>query len=299
MVDVIVRCPARRRARSSELTTPLERTAPGGCPEVRLHLRRRPEDSALRHGPLKVNEPLEPSLDEGAAGAGGAPRGPAADGMRPMVRALTIDDVPFLALNDARGGRAPRRELAPGARRRGHRRGPSRTSRRTAERPVPAARGARRRRRNPDPACAPCRSPSAEITPGDPGRPGPATRGRARRRRTAHEAAGLPGSSLRREFPGTSSSHAARRPAALRRRRRPGVDGPGPEPAVVARRRGGEHRLEQAVSMVVAKRPDTNQTEPPTASSRRSRPSAGGCPRVGRDDRHPELRRDGGEKTAS
>src|SRR5512140_1209785 len=106
MVDVIVPMPGASPAEvESQLSTPLERRM-WGLPGVEyLYSTSRP-GAALLTVRFKVNEPLEPSLvkvhQELSAHPELLPPGAAA----PVVRLLTIDDVPFLTLT-LHGGDLP------------------------------------------------------------------------------------------------------------------------------------------------------------------------------------------------
>ena len=111
MVDVVVPFPgASPREVESQLTTPLERRL-WGIPGVEyLYSQSRPGVAFITVR-FKVNEPLEPSLvkvhQELAAHPELLPPGT----FRPVVRALTIDDVPFLAVTLHARDALPRGEL--------------------------------------------------------------------------------------------------------------------------------------------------------------------------------------------
>jgi len=98
MVDVIVPMPGASPAEvESQLATPLERRM-WGLPGVEyLYSTSRP-GVALLTIRFKVNEPLEPSLVKVHQELAAHPELLPAGAMQPVVRLLTIDDVPFLNL---------------------------------------------------------------------------------------------------------------------------------------------------------------------------------------------------------
>jgi len=98
MVDIYVPVPgASPKEIESQVTTPLERRL-WGIPGVEYLYSSSQPGMALITVRFKVNEPQEPSLvkvhQELGANAGLLPSG----AMKPIVRLLTIDDVPFLGL---------------------------------------------------------------------------------------------------------------------------------------------------------------------------------------------------------
>src|SRR5512140_381039 len=98
MVDVIVPMPGASPAEvESQLSTPLERRM-WGLPGVEyLYSTSRP-GAALLTVRFKVNEPLEPSLVKVHQELAAHPEALPPSALKPIVRALTIDDVPFLTL---------------------------------------------------------------------------------------------------------------------------------------------------------------------------------------------------------
>ena len=255
MIDVLVPFPgASPREIESQLTTPLERRL-WGIPGVEyLYSSSRP-GAALLTVRFKVNEPLEPSIVKVQKELAAHPEVLPPGALAPVVRLLTIDDVPFLTLT-LHGGDLPAgalrtlaeetaRELA--------------AVRATAQ--VQVLGGARRIVRiEPDPdrlrslgislieLVPALRSADAQL-PG-----GALVEGGVR---TVLEAAGF-----------VRSAAEIRRLVVASRGGRPVyledvalvTDGPEPEPAVVLVARKGEPGFEQAVSITVAKRAGTNAT---------------------------------------
>jgi multidrug efflux pump subunit AcrB len=256
MVDVIVPMPgATPTDVETQLATPLERRM-WGLPGVEyLYSTSRP-GAALLTIRFKVNEPLEPSLvkvhQELAAHPELLPEG----ALRPVVRLLTIDDVPFLALTLHGAEQAPGvlRGLA------------DEVARELADVPqtaqVHVLGGARRVVRiEPDPdrlrtlqvslaeidpalRAAQAQLPAGALVDGN--------------RRVELEAKGyaLSAAELRRVVVATRGE----RPVYLEDVAQV-TDGPEPEPAVVMTARRGEPGFDQAVTIAVAKRPGTNATE--------------------------------------
>ena len=255
MVDVIVPMPGSTpREVESQLTTPLERRL-WGLPGVEyLYSTSRPGVSFITVR-FKVNEPLQPSLakvhEELAAHPELLPPG----AMRPVIRLLTIDDVPFLTLT-LHGGDLAAGEL---------RRLADEVARQLADVPstaqVHVLGGARRVVRiEPDPDRLrslgvslaelepPLRAAQAQL---------PAGALVDANRRVELEAKGymLSASELKRVVVATRGG----RPIYLENVARV-TDGPETEPAVVLTATRGRPGFEQAVSITVAKRPGTNAT---------------------------------------
>jgi multidrug efflux pump subunit AcrB len=98
MVDVIVPFPgATPREVESQLTTPLERRL-WGLPGVEYLYSTSTPGAAFLTVRFKVNEPLEPSLVKVHQELLAHPEVRPAGALQPVVRLLTIDDVPFLTL---------------------------------------------------------------------------------------------------------------------------------------------------------------------------------------------------------
>jgi multidrug efflux pump subunit AcrB len=256
MVDVIVPMPGASPAEvESQLTTPLERRM-WGLPGVEyLYSTSRP-GAALLTIRFKVNEPLEPSLVKVHQELAAHPELLPAGAMQPVVRLLTIDDVPFLNLTlhaeDSPPGvlRGVAEEVA----------------REIANVPqtaqVQVLGGAKRTLRiEPDPERL--RSLNVSLAELDP----------AIRASQAQLPAGALVESGRRvelEAKGYVLSAAQlRRVIVAMRGDRPVyledvaliTDGPEPEPAIAVTAEKGKPGFEQAVSIAVAKRPGTNATE--------------------------------------
>ena len=98
MVDVLVPMPGSTPTEvESQLTSPLERRL-WGIPGVEyLYSASRP-GAALLTVRFKVNEPLEPSLSKVHQELAAHPELLPSGALQPIVRLLTIDDVPFLVL---------------------------------------------------------------------------------------------------------------------------------------------------------------------------------------------------------
>ena len=98
MVDVMVPFPgAAPREVETQLVTPLERRL-WGIPGVEYLYSSSRANVGFITVRFKVNEPLEPSLVKVRQELDAHPELVPAGAMRPVVRALTIDDVPFLTL---------------------------------------------------------------------------------------------------------------------------------------------------------------------------------------------------------
>jgi multidrug efflux pump subunit AcrB len=257
MVDVIVPMPgATPREVETQVATPLERRL-WGIPGVEyLYSASRP-GVALVTVRFKVNEPLEPSLvkvhQELMAHPELAPPG----AMRPVVRALTIDDVPFLTLTLHAEQELPAGELRKLA---------EEVAREIADVPrtanVQVLGGARRAVRvEPDPERLRALSVSVgEITQAIQASQAQLPAGALvdGGRRVELEAAGFfrAASELRSVVVAVRDG----RPLYLEDVAEV-HDGPEPEPAVVLMGEKGKPGFEQASSIVVAKRPGTNATE--------------------------------------
>jgi multidrug efflux pump subunit AcrB len=255
MVDVLVPFPgASPREVETQLTTPLERRL-WGIPGVEYVYSSSRRDAALVTVRFRVNEPLEPSIvkvrQEIDAHAELLPAG----ALRPAVRLLTIDDVPFLVLTlhgaDVAAGTL--RQVADNV------------AREIAEVPdtaqVQVLGGARRMVRiEPDPARLrsfgvtlveveqSLRSAEAQLPAGDLVSPGS---------RVELEAVGFVRSAaeLRRLTVATRSGAPV-----LLEDVATVSDGPEPEPAVILASSRGRTGFEQAVSIAVAKRKGANAT---------------------------------------
>jgi multidrug efflux pump subunit AcrB len=106
MVDVLAPLPGAESAEvESQLTTPLERRL-WGIPGVEYVYSTSRRDTALVTVRFKVNEQLEPSLVKVRQEIDAHPEILPAGALRPTVRLLTIDDVPFLTLT-LHGGDLP------------------------------------------------------------------------------------------------------------------------------------------------------------------------------------------------
>jgi multidrug efflux pump subunit AcrB len=256
MVDVIVPMPGASPAEvESQLTTPLERRM-WGLPGVEyLYSTSRP-GAALLTIRFKVNEPLEPSLVKVHQELAAHPELLPSGAMQPVVRLLTIDDVPFLNLTlhaeDSPPGvlRAVADEVA----------------REIANVPqtaqVQVLGGARRTLRiEPDPERLRTLNVSlAELDPAI----------RASQAQLPAGALVQDGRRVELEAKGNVLSAAQlRRVIVAMRGERPVyledvaqiTDGPEPEPAIAVTAEKGKPGFEQAVSIAVAKRQGTNATE--------------------------------------
>jgi len=256
MVDVIVPMPGASPTEvETQLATPLERRM-WGIPGVEyLYSTSRP-GAALLTIRFKVNEPLEPSLVKVHQELAAHPELLPAGAMQPVVRLLTIDDVPFLNLSLHGADQAPgvlrgiadevARELADVPQ--------------TAQ--VQVLGGARRELRiEPDPERLRTLQVSlAEIEPA------------LRASQAQFPAGALVGGGRRVELEAKGYVMAAaqmRRVIVAMRGDRPVyledvarvTDGPEPEPAMVVTADKASRSFEQAVSIAVAKRPGTNATE--------------------------------------
>ena len=256
MVDVIVPMPGATPLEvETQLATPLERRM-WGLPGVEyLYSTSRP-GMALLTIRFKVNEQLEPSLVKVHQELAAHPELLPAGAMQPMVRLLTIDDVPFMTLT-LHGG-----EQAPGV----LRAVADEVARELANVPqaaqVQVLGGARRVLRiEPDPERLRALNVSiAELEP-------------ALRMSQAQLPAGAlvnDGRRIELEAKGYVLTAAAwRRMVVTTRGNRPVyledvaqvTDGPEPEPAMVVTAKKGEPGFEQAVSIALAKRPGTNATD--------------------------------------
>jgi multidrug efflux pump subunit AcrB len=259
MVDVIVPMPGATSAEvESQLTTPLERRM-WGLPGVEyLYSTSRP-GAALLTIRFKVNEPLEPSLVKVHQELAAHPELMPAGALQPVVRLLTIDDVPFLNLTlHGQDGNAQ----APGV----LRAVADEVARELADVPqtaqVRVLGGARRVVRiEPDPErlrtlqvslaeldpalrAAQAQLPAGALVDAD--------------KRVELEARGyaLSAADLRRVVVATRGE----RPVYLEDVARV-TDGPEPEPAMVVTAKKGQPGFEQAVAIAVSKRPGTNATD--------------------------------------
>jgi multidrug efflux pump subunit AcrB len=256
MVDVIVPMPGASPAEvESQLATPLERRM-WGLPGVEyLYSTSRP-GAALLTIRFKVNEPLEPSLVKVHQELAAHPELLPPGAMRPVVRLLTIDDVPFLNLTlhtaDAAPGvlRAVAEEVA----------------RELADVPqtaqVQVLGGARRTLRiEPDPErLRTLRVSLAELEPAIRASQAQLPAGALveNGRRVELEAKGyvLSAAQLRRVIVAIRGD----RPIYLEDVAQV-TDGPEPEPAIAVTASKDKPGFQQAVSIAVAKRPGTNATE--------------------------------------
>ncbi len=256
MVDVIVPMPGATPGEvETQLTTPLERRM-WGIPGVEyLYSTSRP-GAALLTIRFKVNEPLEPSLVKVHQELAAHPELLPTEALQPVVRLLTIDDVPFLNLT------LHGREQPPGV----LRGVADEVARELADVPqtaqVRVLGGARRVVRiEPDPDRL--RALQVSIAELDPALRAaqaqlPAGALVDANRRVELEAQGYVSSAaeLRRVVVATRGD----RPVYLEDVARV-TDGPEPEPALVMTAKRGQPGFEQAVSIAVAKRPGTNATE--------------------------------------
>jgi multidrug efflux pump subunit AcrB len=257
MVDVVVPFPgASPREVESQLTTPLERRL-WGIPGVEyLYSQSRPS-AAFITVRFKVNEPLEASLVKVHQELMAHPELIPAGAQRPTVRALTIDDVPFLSLTLHAREELPAGEL---------RRLAEETAREISDLPqtanVKVLGGARRTVRiEPDPD----RLRALSLTVGE--------LMQALQGAQAQLPAGAlvdGGKRVELEAQGFARSAAElRRVVVTVRDGRPlyvedvarVTDGPEPEPAVILTADKARPGFEQAATVVVAKRPGTNATE--------------------------------------
>ena len=257
MVDVILPFPGATPAEvESQLVTPLERRLWGISGVEYLY-------SSSRTGVgfitvrFKVNEPLEPSLVKVHQELGAHPELLPAGALHPIVRALTIDDVPFLAVTLHAA-----EPLPPGALRKLAEEVAREVSGVPSTAQVRVVGGARRVVRvEPDPGrlralsvslgelhqaleSAQAQLPAGELVEGG--------------RRVEVEARGFARSAA--ELRRVVVTVRAGRPLYVEDLARV-VDGPEPEPAVVLTASKERPQFEQAASVVVAKRAGTNATE--------------------------------------
>ncbi len=255
MVDVIVPMPgAPAREVETQLTTPLERRM-WGIPGVEYLYSTSRTGVAFLTVRFKVNEPLEPSLVKVHQELSAHPELLPPGAMTPVVRLLTIDDVPFLTLTLHGGDRAP-----------GELRGVAdEVARQIADVPQTAqvrVLGAAARTVRIEPQPERLRTLGVSVAELDPALRAaqaqlPAGAMVAGDRRVIVEAKGwvLSARELRRVVVATRGD----RPVYLEDVARV-TDGPEPEPPVVLTAKKGEPGFEQAVSIVVAKRAGTNAT---------------------------------------
>jgi multidrug efflux pump subunit AcrB len=257
MVDVVVPLPgASPREVESQLTTPLERRL-WGIPGVEYLYSQSAPSAAFITIRFKVNEPLEQSLVKVHQELGAHPELLPSGALKPTVRALTIDDVPFLALTLHTRDGLPAGEL---------RRLAEETAREIADVPqtanVRVLGGARRTVRvEPDPD----RLRALNLSVGE--------LAQALQGAQAQLPAGAlvdAGRRVELEADGFARSAAElRRVVVAVRDGRPlyvedvarVTDGPEPDPAVILMAEKGRPGFEQASTIVVAKRPGTNATE--------------------------------------
>jgi multidrug efflux pump subunit AcrB len=255
MVDVLVPFPGAGAPEvESQVTTPLERRL-WGIPGIEYLYSTSRTGAAFITVRFKVNEPLEPSMVKVRQELDAHPELLPSGALRPVVRLLTIDDVPFLTLT-LYGGELPGGEL---------RKLGEEVARELAAVPdtaqVRVLGGARRVVRvEPDPA----RLRSLEVSL--------AELQRALQAADAQLPAGaLVEAGRRTELEVTGfvrSSEDLERIVVRTRGERPiyvrdvatVVDGPETEPPVILVARKGETGFEQAVSITVAKRAGVNAT---------------------------------------
>jgi multidrug efflux pump subunit AcrB len=257
MVDVMVPMPGATPGEvESQLVTPLERKL-WGIPGVEYLYSTSRAGVGFITVRFEVNEPLEPSLVKVHQELGAHPELLPSGAMPPVVRSLTIDDVPFLTLTLHAAEPLPAGELRKLA---------DEVARELADVPrtanVRVVGGARRVVRvEPDPARL--RTLSLTIPELHQALEGaqaqlPAGALVDAGRRVEVEARGF-----------ALSAEELRRVVVTVREGRPVyvedvasvVDGPEPEPAVVLTAERGDEGFQQAVSIVLAKRPGTNATE--------------------------------------
>jgi multidrug efflux pump subunit AcrB len=257
MVDVIVPMPGATPPEvESQLTTPLERRL-WGIPGVEyLYSTSRP-GAALITVRFKVNQPLEPSLAKVHQELMAHPELLPAGAMQPVVRLLTIDDVPFLTLTLHSDPSLPAGEL---------RKLGEEVARELADVPQTAqvrVLGGARRVVRIEPNPERLRSLGVSLAELDPALRAaqaqlPAGALVDSNRRVALEAKGyvLSAAELRRVVVASRGG----RPIYLEDVAQV-TDGPEPEPAVVLMAERSKPGFEQAVSIVLAKRAGTNATE--------------------------------------
>ena len=254
MVDVLIPYPGASAFEvESQLTTPIERRL-WGIPGVEYLYSASRTGAALITVRFHVNEPLEPSIVKVRQELEAHPELLPPEAMRPVVRLLTIDDVPFLTLT-LHG------ELLPGELRKLG----EEVAREIAAVPDTAqvrVLGAARRvvRVEPDPERM--RSLNVSLTDlqlalqsSDAQMPAGALVERSTR--TELEATGFVRSSE--ELAQVVVRTSGDRPVYVRDVAKV-TDGPEPEPAVILVSRKGEGGFEQAVSIAVAKRAGINAT---------------------------------------
>jgi multidrug efflux pump subunit AcrB len=256
MVDVIVPMPGASPAEvETQLATPLERRMWGLSGVEYLYSTSRP-GAALLTIRFKVNEPLEPSLVKVHQELAAHPELLPAGAMQPVVRLLTIDDVPFLNLT------LHAEDSPPGV----LRGVADEVAREIANVPqtaqVQVLGGARRTLRiEPDPERL--RTLNVSLAELDPA---------IRASQAQLPAGALVDGGRRFELEAKGyvlSATQLRRVIVAMRGDRPVyledvaqvTDGPEPEPAMAVTAEKGKPGFEQAVSIAVAKRPGTNATE--------------------------------------
>ena len=257
MVDVIVPMPgATPKEIESQVVTPLERRL-WGLPGVEyLYSSSRPDVGFITVR-FKVNDPLEPALVKVHQELAAHPELLPAGALRPIVRALTIDDVPFLAITLHSQEALPAGALRKLA---------DEVARELADVPrtagVTVVGGARRTVRiEPDPERLRTLALSvAEL------------HGALEGAQAQLPAGALVDGGRRIELEATGFARSAdelRRVVVAVREGRPiyledvarVIDGPEPDPAVVLLAEKGKPGFEQAATITVAKRPGTNATE--------------------------------------
>src|SRR4051812_27600600 len=256
MVDVMVPFPGASPAEvEGQLTTPLERQL-WGIPGVEyLYSTSRP-GAAMITVRFKVNDPLEQSLVKVRQEVDAHPELIPAGALPPLVRLLTVDDVPFLTLTLHGPAQPPGVLRALG----------EEVARELAAVPdtaqVRVIGGARRQVRiEPDPASLRSYDLSlAQLIPAleasQAQLPAGALVDGGKRIKVEAKGFALSAAELRRVLIADRNG----RPVYLEDVARV-VDGPEAEPAVVLFASKGKPGFEQAVTIAVAKRPGTNATE--------------------------------------
>jgi multidrug efflux pump subunit AcrB len=257
MVDVMVPFPgAAPREVETQLVTPLERRL-WGIPGVEYLYSSSRANVGFITVRFKVNEPLEPSLVKVHQELDAHPELLPAGAMKPVVRALTIDDVPFLTVTLHAEEPLPAGEL---------RKLGDEVARELADVPRTASVrvvGGARRVVRVEPEVERMRSLSVSLPEVHRALEGaqaqlPAGALVDGGRRVELEARGFARSAV--ELGRVVVAVRDGRPIYVEDVARV-VDGPEPEPAVVLMAEKGKEGFEQAVSIVVAKRPGTNATE--------------------------------------
>ena len=254
MVDVLIPFPGASAAEvESQLTTPIERRL-WGIPGVEYLYSTSRTGAAFITVRFRVNEPLEPSIVKVRQELEAHPELLPPSALRPVVRLLTIDDVPFLTLT--LHGELPAGEL---------RKLGEEVAREIAAVPDTAqvqVLGAARRvvRVEPDPARLRSLGVSlaelqAALQSSDAQLPAGALVDRGQR--TELEATGFLRSSE--DLSRIVVRAAADRPIYVRDVATV-TDGPEPEPAVILVSHKGDSGFEQAVSIAIAKRSGVNAT---------------------------------------